>query len=72
VGKVWPGVLLTTHQFLVRGHTKVELYSTQPLGHNWPVTGTLYLYQYNNQTTADEDKSKADTRKESTNLYILI
>ena len=29
-------------------------------------------YKYKNQTTTDEDKSKANTRKESKNLYNLI
>ena len=40
-------VLLTTHPLLCRGHGRVELYSTHPLSHTGPVTGTLYLYLLN-------------------------
>jgi hypothetical protein len=39
------GVLLTTHPLLVpRSWKSRAIYSTHPLGHTGPVTGSLYLY----------------------------
>ena len=38
-------VLLTIHPFYCRGHGRVELYLSHPLGHTGPVTGSLfYIY----------------------------